>query len=49
MKPVNVPFATTWMDHESIILGKISWTGKDKYHMISLLYGIFVQHMNKSN
>ena len=33
-------FAATWMDLE-IILSEISQTEKDKYHMISLICGIF--------
>ena len=30
-----VPFATTWVDLESIMLSKISQTEKEKHHMIS--------------
>ena len=33
-------FAATWVDLEIIILGEVSQTEKDKYHMISLIYGI---------
>ena len=33
-----LPFATTWMDLEGIMLSEISQTEKDKYCMISL-YG----------
>ena len=32
-----MPFATTWMDLEIIIQSKKE---KDKYHIISLIYGI---------
>ena len=35
-----MPFAATWMDLEIIILSKVSQKEKDKYHMISLMYGI---------
>ena len=35
-----MPFAATWMDLEIIILSEVSKTKKDKYHMISLIYGI---------
>ena len=35
-----MPFATTWMDLEIIILSEVSQTEKDKYHMISLIRGI---------
>ena len=32
-----LPFATTWMDLEGIMLSEISQAEKDKYHMISLI------------
>ena len=35
-----MPFAATWMDLEIIILCEVSETEKDKYHMISLMWGI---------
>ena len=35
-----LPFVTTWMDLEGIMLSEISQTEKDKYHMISLICGI---------
>ena len=35
-----MPYAATWMDLEIIILSAVSWTEKDKYHMISLICGI---------
>ena len=35
-----LPFVTTWMDLEGIILGDIIQVEKDKYCMISLRYGI---------
>ena len=34
-----LPFATAWMELESIVLRKISQVVKDKYHMISPLTG----------
>ena len=34
-----IPFATVWMELESIMLSEISQTVRDKYHMISLLTG----------
>ena len=33
-------FAATWMDLENIRLSELSHVEKDKYQMISLLYGI---------
>ena len=33
-----LPFATTWMDLESIMLSEIVQTYKDKYHVISLFH-----------
>ena len=34
-----IPFATAWMELESILLSKISQVVRDKYHMISPLTG----------
>ena len=39
-KNERMPFATTWMDLEIIILSEVSRTKKDRYHMISLICGI---------
>ena len=33
-----IPFATAWMELESIMLSEISQAVRDKYHMICLLY-----------
>ena len=35
-----MPFAATRMDLEIIILSEVRQKEKDKYHMISLIYGI---------
>ena len=35
-----LPFATTWVDLENIILSEVSQTEKYKYYMISLIQGI---------
>ena len=35
-----MPFATSWMDLEIIILSEGSQTEKEKYHMMSLICGI---------
>ena len=37
-----MPFATTWMDLEIIILNEVILTEKDKYRMISLTCGMYV-------
>ena len=34
-----IPFATAWMEPESIMLREISQAVRDKYHMISPLTG----------
>ena len=34
-----LPFVTTWMELESIMLSEISHAVRDKYHMISPLTG----------
>ena len=34
-----LPFATAWMEVESIMLSEISQVVRDKYHMISHLIG----------
>ena len=38
-KKESLPFATAWMELESIMLSEISQVVKDKYHMISPLTG----------
>ena len=35
-----LPFATTWLDPEGIMLSEVNQTEKDKYCMISLMRGI---------
>ena len=35
-----MPFAATWMALKIIILNEIGRKEKDKYHMISVIYGI---------
>ena len=35
-----LPFATTWMELEDIMLGEISQAEKDKYQLISLICGV---------
>ena len=36
-----LPFATTWTDLEGIMLSEVSQMEKVKYHMISLMYGLY--------
>ena len=35
-----VPFSETWIDLETVIQSEVSQKEKDKYHIISLIYGI---------
>ena len=35
-----LPFVTTWMDLEGIMLSGISQPEKDKYHMLPLIWGV---------
>ena len=35
-----LPFATTWMEVEGIMISEISQAEKDKYQMISLICGV---------
>ena len=39
-KKETLPFSTAWVDPENIMLSKISKSEKDKYHMISFIFGI---------
>jgi len=38
-----LPFATTWMELEGMMLSEISQAEKDKYQMISLICGVLNQ------
>ena len=40
IKKELLPFGTTWMDLESIMLSEITQSEKDKNHMISFICGI---------
>ena len=42
-----IPFTETWMQLEIFILSVLSQKEKDKYHMISLIFGI--QNMAEMN
>ena len=45
-----LPFAATWMDLEGIMLSEISQTEKDKYCMVSLIFGILkIQQTSEYN
>ena len=37
----RMPFAATWMDLEIFILSEVSHMEKDKYHMTSLIRGVW--------
>lgn len=36
-----LPFATTWVKHESMTLSETSKTDKEKYCMVSRIHGVF--------
>ena len=38
-KKEPLPFATAWMEPESVMISEISQAVKDKYHMISPISG----------
>ena len=40
IKNAIMPFAATWMELETLILGEGSQKEKDKYYIISLIFGI---------
>ena len=42
-----MPFVTTQMDLEGIMLSEINHTGKDKYYMISLTCSTYTQYQQK--
>ena len=42
-----MPFAATWMDQKIIILSEICQKGKDKYLMVSLIWGILKNDINE--
>ena len=46
-EPEISPFAATWMDLEIIILSEVSQIQKDKYHMISLMCGLWKSDANE--
>ena len=35
-----MPFAATWVEIEIVTLSEVNQTEEDKYHTISLIYGI---------
>ena len=39
-KDEHLPFASTWMELEGIVLSERSQAEKDNYHMVSLICGI---------
>ena len=38
-KKDTLPLATIWINLESIMLSEINQMEKDKYHMVSIIYG----------
>ena len=47
-KKWQIPFATTWLELEGIMLSEISQTGKDKHHDFTHMWKIN-KHMAKEN
>ena len=43
-----IPFATAWMELESIVLSEISQVVKEKYHMISPINEFYFKGSGKS-
>ena len=41
-----MPFAATRMDIENITLSEVSQVEKDKYFIVSLICGIYIQNRN---
>ena len=39
-KNTILPFSATWMELETLMLSVVSQNKKDKYHMLSLIFGI---------
>ena len=44
-----VSFAETWTDLETVILSEVSQIEKGKYHMISLICGIYLKKRKETN
>ena len=42
-----MPFVATWMDLKTVILNEVSQIEKDKYHMVSLIRGIYKKGTNE--
>ena len=42
-----MPFVTTWMDLEAVILSEVSQTEEEKYHMTCLIYRIKKNYTNE--
>ena len=43
-----MPFAATWMDLEIFIVSEVNQPEKDKYHMVSLIWGILKKMIQTS-
>ena len=44
-----LPFATTWMDFEGIMLSEVSQTEKDKYCMFLHIWNLKIKQINEYN
>ena len=44
-----MPFVVIWLDKEVITLSEVSHTKKDKYHVTSLIHGMFKKEKIQMN
>jgi len=48
-KKERMPFVVIWLDKEVITLSEVSHTKKDKYHVTSLIHGMFKKEKIQMN
>ena len=49
IKKEILPFVTTWMDFDGIMLSEMSQTEKDKYQTVSLICVIFFKKKSQTH